>query len=374
LPRQRHGSATPVSVVSPPMSGVHQFVPMLHRGDAVGRHTRRLRELFVSRGIASRIYVEMIDPETAEETELALAYPAVAAPGDIVLYQFATASAMAPWLAARGETLVVNYHNITPPELVASWNNPLARGQLQAQSELRLLAPRAALAVADSAYNRGDLEVAGFATSVVVPPSAALAGDLLDAAQRAARPHGAAGRGARWLSVGRVAPNKAIDQTIDALAVTRAHHDPEATLLVVGKPAIAAYDDALRRYVAELGLADAVTFAGHASDATVAEAYAQADVLVVTSAHEGFCVPVTEAMTVGLPVVAYAQGALPEVLGEAGVLVDSVDPYRLAATIAGLLADPSRCAALRDAARRQLTTLDLEGAGARLVDLVCALR
>jgi L-malate glycosyltransferase len=356
------------------MSGVHQFVPMLHRGDAVGRHTRRLRDLFVARGIASRIYVEMVDPETAAETELATAYPDHAEAGDIAVYQFATASSMAPWLAARPETLVVNYHNITPPELVASWNNPLARGQLRAQAELRLLAPRTALAVADSAYNREDLVAAGFSHSVVVPPSAALAGDLLHAARRDAPARLAGKRGARWLSVGRVAPNKAVDQTVIALAVTRAHHDPDATLHIVGKPAIASYDDALHRYVAEMGLVDAVTFAGHASDATVAAAYAQADVLVVTSAHEGFCVPVTEAMAVGLPVVAYAQGAIPEVLGGAGVLVDSVDPYRLAATVAELLADPARMEELATAGRRQLAALDLEGAGDRFVDLVSALR
>jgi L-malate glycosyltransferase len=362
------------------MSGVHQFVPMLHRGDAVGRHTRRLRDLFVARGIASRIYVEMVDPETAAETELATAYPDHAESGDVAVYQFATASSMAPWLAARPETLVVNYHNITPPELVASWNNPLARGQLRAQAELRLLAPRTALAVADSAYNREDLVAAGFANSVVVPPSAALGHDLLADARRDAGAHAGApasgerGRGARWLSVGRVAPNKAVDQTVIALTVTRAHWDPEATLHIVGKPAIASYDDALHRYVAEMGLAEAVTFAGHASDATVAAAYAKADVLVVTSAHEGFCVPVTEAMAVGLPVVAYAQGAIPEVLGGAGVLVDSVDPYRLAATIAELLADPARCEELADAGRRQLASLDLDSAGDRFVDLVCALR
>jgi L-malate glycosyltransferase len=362
------------------MSGVHQFVPMLHRGDAVGRHTRRLRDLFAARGIASRIYVEMVDPETAAETELATAYPDHAEPGDVAVYQFATASSMAPWLAARPETLVVNYHNITPPELVASWNNPLARGQLRAQAELRLLAPRTALAVADSAYNREDLVAAGFANSVVVPPSAALGHELLADARRDAHAHAAArasgegGRGARWLSVGRVAPNKAVDQTVIALTVTRAHWDPDATLHIVGKPAIASYDDALHRYVAEMGLAEAVTFAGHASDATVAAAYAQADVLVVTSAHEGFCVPVTEAMAVGLPVVAYAQGAIPEVLGEAGVLVDSVDPYRLAATISELLADPSRCEELAEAGRRQLASLDLDSAGDRFVDLVCALR
>ncbi len=81
----------------------------------------------------------------------------------------------------------------------------------------------------------------------------------------------------------------------------------------------------------------AVRFAGHASDATVASAYAGADVLVVTSEHEGFCVPVVEAMGAGLPVVAFDQGAVPEVLGGAGVLVPNKDPYALAAAIAALL-------------------------------------
>ncbi len=356
------------------MSGIHQFVPMLHRGDAVGRHTLRLRDLFVARGIASRIYVEMVDPATADETVAAVDYPAQCEPGDIVVYQFATASAMAPWLAARPETLVVNYHNITPPELFAAWDNHLALGQLRAQSELRLLAPRAALAVADSAYNKEHLDAAGFARSAVVPPSAALASDLLCAQARGSADSArGAVRGTRWLSVGRVAPNKAVHDTITALLVARARHDPEATLLIVGKPAVASYADALRRYVADLGLQGAVTFAGHAGDTTVAAAYAQADVLVVMSEHEGFCVPVTEAMTVGLPVVAYAQGALPEILGQGGVLVDSKNPYLVAGTIAALLADPARCDALAAAGHEQLAALDLATAGTRLADLVCAL-
>jgi glycosyltransferase involved in cell wall biosynthesis len=281
---------------------------------------------------------------------------------------------MAQWLAGRTETLVVNYHNITPPELVAAWDNHLALGQLRAQHELRMLAPRTSLAIADSAYNREHLVAAGFARSAVVPPSAALGADVLNAAGPEARRGDVRGRGARWLSVGRVAPNKAVHETVMALMVTRAHRDPDATLLIVGKPAIASYDEALHRFVADMGLRDAVTFAGHASDATVAAAYAKADVLVVTSQHEGFCVPVTEAMAVGLPVVAYAQGALPEVMGEGGVLVDSVEPYELASTIADLLADPARCAELAAAGRKQLAALDLESAGDRLVDLVCALR
>ena len=139
----------------PLVSGIHHFVPVLHRGDAVGRHTLRLREATRARGFRSEIFVDTVDDDTADETVPVLSYPETAQPGDVVVYQFATASAMAPWLAGRSETLVVNYHNVTPPELMAPWDNHLALGQLRAQGDLRLLAPRTALAVADSGVQRG---------------------------------------------------------------------------------------------------------------------------------------------------------------------------------------------------------------------------
>jgi len=113
-----------------------------------------------------------------------------------------------------------------------------------------------------------------------------------------------------------------------------------------------------------------VTFTGYASDAAVAAAYITADVLVVTSEHEGFGVPVVEAMAAGLPVVAYDQGAVPEVLGGAGVLVASRDPYALAEAIGSLLADPRRRTALVEAGRRRFAELDLPNAADRFVDLL----
>ena len=142
---------------------------------------------------------------------------------------------MAPWLARRDETLVVNYHNITPPELMAPWDNHLALGQLRAQGDLRLLAPRAALAVADSAYNEAHLLDAGFATTSVIAPSAALdpvpeaVGVSATTAPERPGGHLRAPSGGRWLAVGRVSPNKALEATVAALAVARAHGDPGAT-------------------------------------------------------------------------------------------------------------------------------------------------
>ena len=123
----------------------------------MGRHTLRLREATRARGFPSEIFVDTVDDDTADETVPVLSYAETAEPGDVLVYQFATASAMAPWLAGRSETLVVNYHNVTPPELMAPWDNHLALGQLRAQGDVRLLAPRTTLAVADSRYNEAHL-------------------------------------------------------------------------------------------------------------------------------------------------------------------------------------------------------------------------
>jgi glycosyltransferase involved in cell wall biosynthesis len=371
------------------VSGIHQFVPMLHGGDAVGRHTLRLRDLMVARGISSRIYVELIDPETEAKTSPASAYPGEAEGGDVLLYQFATASDLAPWLAGRAETLVVNYHNVTPPEFFAPWDNRLARHQARARAELTAMAPRSTLGIAVSALNGRDLVAAGFATTAVVPPAAVLTVDDASAAAGAdggvgadgagsggAGSGGAGGRpsgGAHWLSVGRMAPNKALEDVLLALLVTRATHDPTATLEIVGRPVIASYTAALHRLVAETGLDEAVAFTGHASDEDLSAAYGRADVLVMASGHEGFGVPLIEAMSAGLPMVVSPEGGLSEVVGDAAVVVDTRDPWALAGAVAELLGDAARRSAFVAAGRHQLVALDLASAGDRLVDLVTGL-
>jgi glycosyltransferase involved in cell wall biosynthesis len=354
------------------MSGVHQFVPMLHEGDAVGRHTLAVRDVLRARGVASEIYVEMIDPATSSECEHYEAYVARSEPGDIALYQFATASGLAPWLAARPETLVVNYHNITPPELYAPWDNALARHQVLAGSQLAELARRASLGVAVSKFNEGDLVRVGYRATAVVPPAAVLpfAGSATSP-ERTTRPHAAGGaQGLQWLCVGRVAPNKALEHAVMGLLVARAHHDPRARLTLVGRPVVPSYTRALHRFVAEMGLADAVTFAGPLSDAELMSVFGQSDALVITSAHEGFGVPVIEAMLAGLPVVANRAGALPEIVGEGGVLVDTADPWALASAVTEAVGDAG---ARRAAAQAQVAGLDLGSAGGRLADLVLAL-
>jgi glycosyltransferase involved in cell wall biosynthesis len=353
------------------MRGVHLFVPMLHRHDAVGEHTRTLRDGLIASGVRSQIYTELPDPATVDDTRHYLEYESESEPGDVLVYQFATESAIAQWLATRPEPVVINYHSITPPEYFGPWNNGITRGQVAALGELALLAPRAALGIADSAFVAGELRRAGCGSTTVVPvagvpdppvePSPG-AMERLRARRR--------GDGQRWLSVGRLAPNKAHHHTIAALFVARQEQDPGAGLTVVGSPTEPSYAAALRRYAAELGMAEAVEFVSGITDDELAAHYRSADVLVMLSDHEGFGVPLVEAMGHGLPVVAFDAGAVSEVLGGAGVLLARKNPRHVASEVARILADPAEVERLRRAGTERFAGLDLGKAENLLIEAV----
>jgi glycosyltransferase involved in cell wall biosynthesis len=236
--------------------------------------------------------------------------------------------AIAPWLASSRERLATNYHNVTRPELYATWNNPMARHQLSARHGLALLAPRTTLGIAASAFNEGELRRAGHARKAVVPPAAMAPTTGGEASNRAAA-RSEQSQAARRLCIGRVAPNKGIELALMALLVERAHPDPTATLRVVGRPVVPANTRTLPRFARELGVRDPVSFIGHLGDAGLVEAMAEVDALVMASQHEGFGSRCSRRVD-GIAGTANSAGALPEIVGDGGLLVDASDPYALA--------------------------------------------
>jgi glycosyltransferase involved in cell wall biosynthesis len=104
------------------------------------------------------------------------------------------------------------------------------------------------------------------------------------------------------------------------------------------------------------------------SEAELAACYEVADVLVMLSGHEGFGVPLVEAMRHDLPIVAHDAGAVAEVLGDVGVLLPGTQPLQVAAAVHSVHSDPEvrkRALAGVDA---QLRRLAIESAGKRLVE------
>jgi glycosyltransferase involved in cell wall biosynthesis len=140
---------------------------------------------------------------------------------------------------------------------------------------------------------------------------------------------------ANILSVGRVVPHKAFHHLIEVFAHYHYDYNSKSRLIIVGKggEGLSSYSKLLHRAVIKLGLKNAVVFTGGVSDQQLKAYYQVADAFVTVSEHEGFCVPLVEAMSMKLPITAYASTAIPETLGNAGIVWRDRDPLLIAGSI-----------------------------------------
>ena len=215
----------------------------------------------------------------------------------------------------------MNYHNITPAALLRDWEPAVAYEAALGRTQLARLAPQSRFAVADSAFNESELAALGYEGTAVVPllidmhaksdePDAALTTSLMRRKEREG--------GADLLYVGKISPHKAPHDLVKMLDVLRRIADPAARLHLVGSPLGVTYEPALRAFVEELGLTTAVNLPGSVTGPELEAYFRVADVFVMASDHEGFCVPLAEAMGHGVPVVAYGVTAVPETVGGGG--------------------------------------------------------
>jgi len=320
---------------------VHQFVPSLHPGDATTQHALELRRLLQDMGIASDIFCTHVHAEHERDARHYTEHLSVTNPGDVLIYQMASHSLLAHYLFERPEPLVVNYHNVTPPRFSHPWDPGAVANQQLALEEVVHLAERASLGICDSAFNAADLAALGYPATTVAPVLidyerfADVADPVVVSEQHRRKEHG----GADLLFVGRVSPHKAQHDLVAALAAYRQFYDPRARLTLVGRASPPSYLRALERFIAALGLAGAVNLVGGVSHSELVAYYQTADVLVSTSEHEGFCVPLLEAMFHGVPVVAFSAGAVSDTVGSAGLLLSDKAPYTLAGAVHRVLGD-----------------------------------
>jgi glycosyltransferase involved in cell wall biosynthesis len=176
--------------------------------------------------------------------------------------------------------------------------------------------------------------------------------------------------GHHWLFVGRLAPNKCQHDLIAAFAAYRLAYDSGARLTLIGSEAAPSYSDALYGLIDDLGLHGAVTVAGSVTDAELAAYYDDADVFVCLSRHEGFCVPLLEAMRHDVPVVAFAAAAVPDTVGDAAVLLQDPSPVPVAAAVRELLEDSRFGKELVEAGRRVVAEHALAPSAATWLELL----
>ena len=348
---------------------VNQWVPAAHRGDAIGDSARRVRDLLRGMGHASEIYAMTIDEDMREE-----AHPfaeTAARRGDITIFHFALPSPMTEAFASLTAGRVLQYHNITPASYFAPYDPALFRLAALGRAELASLAGRVDLALGDSEYNRRELESLGFAPTGVFP----IAVDTERITRRVERP--ALDRMlddelVNFLFVGRIAPNKKIEDVIKLAEVYKRYVDAYYRFIFVGRvDVVPRYYAMIRALMAEYRLLDdRFVFTGPVSDDELAVYYRHAAVYISMSEHEGFCVPLVEAMAADVPVLAYAAAAVPDTLDGAGVQFAPKD-LELAAELLGQLAFDDRLRAHVIAGqRRRLADFGDERIGRELTALV----
>ena len=345
------------------MKALHQIVPSLQPGDAVSQHALEVRRLLREHGLESDIYVDGAHASLRRDVHHYRELRTRGRASEVgLLYQFAIGSPAADFLLDRPERRLVNYHNVTPASFFRPWDHHEAIATLVGRKQLDNLAAGTELAIAVSSFNEQELLEVGYRRTAVVPPLVDLDGFERGVDERALDAlMTAKGRGgADWLFVGRRVPHKAQHDVVKAFALYREVYDPAARLHLVGGAGTRSYVAALDRYIADLGLSGVVDVAGSVSPGQLAAHYRAADVFVCLSEHEGFCIPLLEAMHHEVPIVAFAAAAVPETLGDAGVVLRHKDAATVAAAADLVVGDAGLRRRLVSAGARRLHDFDLE--------------
>ena len=297
---------------------INQWVPAAHRGDAIGDSARKVRDLLRQQGHASDLFALTIDDDLRGDV-LPFA-DAAAGGGDVTIFHFALPSPMTAAFARLPGGRVLQYHNITPAHYFAPYDPQLFRLATLGRHEVATLAGHVDLALGDSEYNRQELEALGFAPTGVMP-IAVDTSRITNAPRRPALERLLGGELLNFLFVGRMAPNKKVEDIIRLAEVYKRYDDVSYRFVFVGKhDAVPSYYASLRALIRTFDMpAERFWFTGPLPDVDLAAFYHTARVYISLSEHEGFCVPLVEAMAADVPVLAYAAAAVPETLGGAGV-------------------------------------------------------
>ena len=319
-------------------------------GDAVSNHTLLLREILHEKGIRTRVIVE----KTRDHQDV-VALDEWGADCEVAILQHHIGSKLSDYVIEHQIPMVLNYHNITPANFFLPWQSDLVERVRLGYQQLDLLIPLTLRAITDSHFNARELTELGFEDVVVSPVLWRLDTDLLNEVQGNSE-HGAVTiDGGTILFVGRIAPNKCHHDLIMALAIL-SRTRPKSRLIFVGDPSAALYAESLKYFARRLGVYDRVFFAGKISEEDLLRCYQLADVFVSTSEHEGFGVPIVEAMASGLPVIAYDAAAITETVDGAAVVLDDKRPVTLAQALDRVLRDDrvrkDLCARGKQAAER----------------------
>jgi glycosyltransferase involved in cell wall biosynthesis len=362
-------------MTAPRRPHVHQVLATLGYGDAIGHEVLGIQRVLRQAGYQSEIFVETADPRLEDLTIDFRDLVHASHPDNVLIHHFSLGTKASRIAYALPDRMALVYHNITPSEFFVDIHRMLVRQCYHGRRELSAYVDRCDLALGDSEFNRQELEAAGFpATGVlpVVPDFSHLEGPANDLIARQFDDE--------WTNVmfvGRIVPNKRIENVIRFFAAYKRRYNPRSRLLIVGSyGGFERYLIMLHHLITELGVTD-VHLLGQVSNEELTAFYDVADLFLCASEHEGFCVPLMEAFYKRIPVLALARTAVPATMDGGGVLYDTTDPAEVAMLMDLVASDTAlqdRILASQDAALGRMRAQDFGGTLLTYVDRVLATR
>ncbi len=323
---------------------VHQFHSGTSQGDAITQQMLGLQEHLRGMGMASDVFAEHVAPGLAPGIHPIHGYGG--SDDHLLLVHHSMGHAAFDQVIGLPNDIVAVYHNITPEHY---FQDRAVRDWVRlGREQLAVLAGRARLGVAVSNFNRREMLAVGFRRPEVLPVRT-------DFSEFASTGAADVWGSTDWLFVGRVVANKCQHDLVRAFAVYAREFDSDARLLLVGDISDGEYAGLVHREAERLGVADRMLMLGKVSAQQLRAAFRAAGIFVCLSEHEGFGVPILEAMAAGLPVVAFAAAAIPETMGGAGILLRTKEPAVVACAAQAVRQDSGLRERLR---RRQRQRVD----------------
>lgn len=333
---------------------VVQLVPGLSSKDAVGNEVLNLDRILRNAGYEAYIFTPWIKGLDGRENICLDFEELELGKNDIILYHFAIGSYLTDYFMRTSSRKVLWYHNVTPRAFFDPYDSSIALGCERGLRQAELLAAHVDHCIADSEFNKQELISKGYDSRIDVVPIALDPQEYEGKLDESLCASLKRSTGTRILFVGRIVPNKRFEDIIKAFYIYKVRYDQHACLNLVGSfDPEDKYYQALIKYVDDLGVSR-ITFTGSVSFPQLNAYYKGSDILLCQSEHEGFCVPLVEAMMHDLPVIGYDYCAVGETMGDGTLALPTKDPEVVAGIMNRIQSDQSLKASVLSAQRHQV--------------------
>ncbi len=337
---------------------IHQLVHTLSYGDAISGEVISLQRVLREAGVNSEIFAINVHPKYKGLAHKYETFPRDF-DGTLILHYSLGSPLNDLYKCSAKARRALIYHNLTPSSWFAGVNPRVAADIEHGIKELPSLCKMSDLLLADSKFNASELEKMGFKSHVLelpLDPARWTGGANPGIANLVQREPGI-----HLLHVGRMAPNKSIEDIIKIFYFVHRFVNPQSRLWLVGIDIdTELYSFALKRLVHELDLQNAVNFSGGLADSEVRALYENATAYLCMSEHEGFCLPVIEAMHFGLPVIAYDSSALSDTVGAGGILIKDKRHAEIAELVGMVATDQNFRKQMIDAGKKRVAELSVD--------------